>query len=32
MSEVDTVEVIIIVIVFVIGVGGFVWAATREDK
>lgn len=32
MSEVDISEVIIIVIVFVIGVGGFIWAATKDEN
>lgn len=30
-TTVDIAEVILIVIVFVVGVGGFVWAATKED-
>lgn len=31
MSGVDIAEVVILVIVFSIGVGGFVYAATKED-
>jgi len=31
MSEVGIAEVIIIVVVFAVGVGGFLYAATRED-
>ncbi len=31
MSGVDIGEIILLVIVFAIGVGGFVWAATKED-
>ena len=31
MSEIDMVEVVMLVIVFVIGVGGFIYAATKED-
>jgi hypothetical protein len=31
MSDVDIGEVVLLVIVFVVGVGGFVWAATKED-
>ena len=31
MSGVDTAEVVILVIVFVIGVGGFIWAAVKDD-
>ena len=30
-TGVDIAEVILIVIVFVVGVGGFIYAATRED-
>jgi len=29
MSAVDIGEVVLLVIVFIVGVGGFVWAATR---
>jgi hypothetical protein len=32
MSEVDISEVIILVIVFAVGVGGFIYAATSDDK
>ena len=31
MSEVGIAEVIIIVVVFAVGVGGFLYAATRDD-
>lgn len=31
MSGVDTVEIIFIVIVFVGSMGGFIWAATKDD-
>ena len=31
MSAVDIGEIVLVVIVFVVGVGGFVWAATKED-
>jgi nitrogen fixation-related uncharacterized protein len=31
MSDVDIGEVVLLVIVFVVGVGGFLWAATQED-
>lgn len=31
MSGIDIAEIIIIVVVFVIGVGGFIYAATKED-
>lgn len=32
MNPVDIGEIILIVIVFVVGVGGFVYAATHDDK
>lgn len=32
MSDVDISEVVLLVIVFAIGVGGFIWAATKEDS
>ncbi len=32
MSSVDISEVVLLVIVFAIGVGGFIWAATKEEK
>ncbi len=31
MSGVDISEIILLVVVFAIGVGGFIWAATKED-
>jgi hypothetical protein len=31
MSGVDIAEVVILVIVFAVGVGGFIYAATKED-
>ena len=31
MSSVDIGEIILLVVVFVVGVGGFVYAATKED-
>ncbi|ADN10195.1 hypothetical protein Saut_2153 [Sulfurimonas autotrophica DSM 16294] len=31
MSDVDISEVVLLVIVFTVGVGGFIWAATKED-
>ena len=31
MSDVDISEVVLLIIVFAIGVGGFIWAATKED-
>ena len=30
-TTVDIAEVILLVVVFIVGVGGFVWAATKED-
>jgi len=30
-TGVDIAEVILLVIVFTVGVGGFLWTATRED-
>jgi len=32
MSGVDISEVVLLVIVFAVGVGGFIWAATKEDE
>jgi len=32
MSDVDISEVILLVVVFAVGVGGFIWAATKEEK
>jgi len=32
MSSVDIAEIVILVIVFGVGVGGFIYAATKEDK
>ncbi len=32
MSGVDISEIILLVIVFVVGVGGFIWAATKEEN
>jgi len=31
MGEVDIFEVVLLVVVFVVGVGGFVWAALKDD-
>lgn len=31
MSGIDVSEIILLVIVFAIGVGGFIWAATKEE-
>ncbi len=31
MSDVDISEVVLLIIVFAVGVGGFIWAATKED-
>ena len=31
MSGVDIAELVLIVIVFIVGVGGFVYAATKDD-
>jgi hypothetical protein len=31
MSGIDIAEIIILVLVFVIGVGGFIYAATKKD-
>ena len=31
LTGVDIGEIILLVLVFVIGVGGFIWAATKED-
>lgn len=31
MSSVDIAEIVIVVVVFVIGVGSFVYTATKED-
>jgi len=31
MSDVDISEIVLLVIVFAVGVGGFIWAATKED-
>jgi len=31
MSGVDIAEVVLLVIVFVVGVGGFIYAATKDD-
>jgi len=31
MSGVDISEVVLLVIVFVVGVGGFIYAATKDD-
>jgi hypothetical protein len=31
MSGVDISEIILLVVVFAVGVGGFIWAATKED-
>ena len=32
MSGVDITEVILLVIVFAVGVGGFIYAATKDDE
>ncbi len=32
LSGVDIAEVILLIVVFAVGVGGFIWAATKEDK
>lgn len=32
LSDVDIGEVILLIMVFAIGVGGFIWAATKEDE
>jgi hypothetical protein len=32
MSGVDIAEVVLIVIVFVVGVGGFIYAATKDEE
>jgi len=32
MSLIDIVEIVILVIVFAVGVGGFIYAATEKDK
>jgi hypothetical protein len=32
MSGVDISEVILLIVVFAIGVGGFIWAATKEEE
>ena len=31
MSGVDISEVVLLVVVFLVGVGGFLWAATKKD-
>ena len=31
MSSLDLIEIVILVIVFAVGVGGFLYAATKED-
>ncbi len=31
LSGVDIAEVILLVVVFIVGVGGFIWAATKDD-
>ncbi len=31
LTTVDIGEIILLVVVFVVGVGGFIWAATKED-
>jgi len=31
LTGVDIGEIILLVLVFAIGVGGFIWAATKED-
>jgi uncharacterized membrane protein YsdA (DUF1294 family) len=32
MSSVDIAEVVLLVLVFLGGVGGFIWAAFKDDK
>jgi hypothetical protein len=32
MNGVDIAEVILLVVVFAVGVGGFIWAATKDDE
>jgi nitrogen fixation-related uncharacterized protein len=32
MSGVDISEVVLLIVVFSVGVGGFLWAALKEDK
>ena len=32
LSGVDIAEVVLLVVVFATGVGGFLWAATKDDK
>ncbi len=32
MSYVDMSEVVLLVVVFAVGVGGFIWAATKKDS
>jgi len=31
MGDVDIFEIILLVVVFAVGVGGFIWAAVKED-
>jgi len=31
MSGVDIFEIILLIVVFIVGVGGFVWAALKDD-
>ncbi len=31
LSGVDIAEVILLIVVFAVGVGGFIWAATKEE-
>ena len=31
MSDVDIGEIVLLIVVFAVGVGGFIWAATKED-
>jgi len=31
LTTVDIGEIILLVVVFAVGVGGFIWAATKED-
>jgi hypothetical protein len=31
LSGVDIAEVILLIVVFAVGVGGFIWAATKDD-
>ncbi len=31
-TGVDIAEVILLIVVFTVGVGGFIWAATKEDE